>query len=107
MRKTYEDGFTAVAGLDLEMPDGAFFGLLGPNGAGKTTLIGSVRNIVRPSAGSLSVFGHDYRSRQAPRLLGPAAQETNADRFLSIRQIVAATLTAWSAAMFATGRLKP
>ncbi|WP_416223363.1 ATP-binding cassette domain-containing protein [Streptomyces hygroscopicus] len=42
LRKTYEDGFTAVAGLDLEIPDGAFFGLLGPNGAGKTTLIGSV-----------------------------------------------------------------
>ncbi|WP_028804447.1 hypothetical protein [Streptomyces sp. 142MFCol3.1] len=33
LRKTYEDGFTAVAGLDLEIPDGAFFGLLGPNGA--------------------------------------------------------------------------
>ena len=44
LRKTYEDGFTAVAGLDLEIPDGAFFGLLGPNGTGKTTLIGSVCN---------------------------------------------------------------
>ncbi|MER6036121.1 ABC transporter ATP-binding protein [Streptomyces sp. NPDC001835] len=72
----------------LEIPDGAVFGLLGPNGAGKTTLIGSVCNIVRPSAGSLSVFGHDYRSRQVPRLLGLAAQEINADRFLSIRQIL-------------------
>ena len=30
LTKTYGDGFTAVAGLDLEVPDGAFFGLLGP-----------------------------------------------------------------------------
>ncbi len=45
-------------------------------------------NIVRPSAGSLSVFGHDHRSREARRLLGLAAQEINVDRFLSIRQIL-------------------
>lgn len=88
LRKTYEDGFTAVAGLDLEIPDGAFFGLLGPNGTGKSTLTGSVCNIVRPTAGTLSVFGHDHRSRQARRLLGLAAQEINVDRFLSIRQIL-------------------
>ncbi|WP_221221631.1 ATP-binding cassette domain-containing protein [Streptomyces sp. PanSC9] len=45
-------------------------------------------DIVRPSAGGVSVFGHDHRSRQARRLLGPAAQEINVDRFLSIRQIL-------------------
>ena len=88
LRKTYEDGFTAVVGLDLEIPDGAVFGLLGPNGAGKSTLIGSVCNTVRPTAGTLSVFGHDHRSRQARRLVGLAAQEINVDRFLSIRQIL-------------------
>ncbi|MGW0210009.1 ABC transporter ATP-binding protein [Streptomyces sp. NPDC003233] len=88
LSKTYEDGFTAVAGLDLEIPDGAFFGLLGPNGAGRTTLIGSVCNVVRPTAGTISVFGHDHCSRQARRLLGLAAQEINVDRFLSIRQFL-------------------
>ncbi|WP_330309613.1 MULTISPECIES: ABC transporter ATP-binding protein [unclassified Streptomyces] len=88
LSKTYKDGHTAVAGLDLEIPDGAFFGLLGPNGAGKTTLIGSVCNIVRPTTGTLAVFGHDHRSREARRLLGLAEQEINVDRFLSIRQIL-------------------
>ncbi|MER7182847.1 ABC transporter ATP-binding protein [Streptomyces hyaluromycini] len=88
LSKTYEDGFTAVAGLDLEIPDGAFFGLLGPNGAGKTTLIGSVCNIVRPTTGTLTVFGHDHRTREARRLLGLAEQEINVDRFLSIRQML-------------------
>jgi ABC-2 type transport system ATP-binding protein len=77
-----------VSDLDLELEDGAFFGLLGPNGAGKTTLIGSVCNIVRPTAGQLSVFGHDHRTREARRLIGLAEQEINVDRFLSIRQLL-------------------
>ena len=88
LSKTYADGFTAVSGLNLEVPDGAFFGLLGPNGAGKTTLIGSVCNIVRPTSGTLQVFGHDHRTREARRLIGLAEQEINVDRFLSIRQML-------------------
>ena len=88
LRKVYRDGFTAVADLDLELAAGAFFGLLGPNGAGKTTLIGSVCNIVRPTAGAITVFGHDHRSRQARRSIGLAEQEINVDRFLSVRQLL-------------------
>lgn len=88
LRKVYRGGFTAVSNLDLELPDGSFFGLLGPNGAGKTTLIGSVCNIVRPTAGELTVFGHDHRAREARRLIGLAEQEINVDRFLSIRQLL-------------------
>ena len=60
LTKTYADGFTAVAGLDLEIAPGRFFGLLGPNGAGKTTLIGSVCNLVRLARGSV----HARASRQ-------------------------------------------
>jgi ABC-2 type transport system ATP-binding protein len=88
LTKTYSDGFTALRELDIDIPDGAFFGLLGPNGAGKTTLIGSVCNIVRPTTGTLRVFGHDYRTREARRLIGLAEQEINLDRFLSIRQML-------------------
>ena len=51
--------FTAVDGIDLEVPRGELFGLLGPNGAGKTTLIGIATSLVNKSAGSLSIFGHD------------------------------------------------
>jgi ABC-2 type transport system ATP-binding protein len=88
LRKTYRGGFTAVPDLSLDIPDGAFFGLLGPNGAGKTTLIGSVCNLVRPTAGTLTIFGHDYRSREARRLIGLAEQDINIDRFLTIRQML-------------------
>jgi ABC-2 type transport system ATP-binding protein len=88
LRKVYRGGLTAVSDLDLELADGAFFGLLGPNGAGKTTLIGSVCNIVAPTSGELTVFGHDYRTREARRLIGLAEQEINVDRFLSVRQLL-------------------
>jgi ABC-2 type transport system ATP-binding protein len=88
LRKVYPGGVTAVSNLDLELADGAFFGLLGPNGAGKTTLIGSVSNVIRPTAGELTIFGHDYRSREARRLIGLAEQDINVDRFLSVRQLL-------------------
>ncbi len=88
LTKGYDDGVIAVDGLDLEIPDGAFFGLLGPNGAGKTTIIGSVCTIVRPTAGELRVFGHDHRTREARRLIGLAEQDINVDRFLSIKQML-------------------
>jgi ABC-2 type transport system ATP-binding protein len=88
LRKVYRGGLTAVSDLDLELRDGAFFGLLGPNGAGKTTLIGSVCNIVAPTAGELTIFGHDHRTRAARHLIGLAEQEINVDRFLSVRQLL-------------------
>jgi ABC-2 type transport system ATP-binding protein len=47
----------AVAGLDLEVPDGGVFGFLGPNGAGKTTTIRCLLGLVRPTAGGLSMLG--------------------------------------------------
>ncbi|HUS91812.1 MAG TPA: ATP-binding cassette domain-containing protein, partial [Phycisphaerae bacterium] len=60
LSKTYEDGTAALAGLDLEVPAGEFFGLLGPNGAGKTTLINAVCNLIRTSSGEIRVFGHEH-----------------------------------------------
>jgi ABC-2 type transport system ATP-binding protein len=49
----------AVDRLDLEVYEGETFGLLGPNGAGKTTAIRLLNCIVKPSAGSATVSGHD------------------------------------------------
>jgi len=42
---------TALAGVDLEVPEGMVFGLLGPNGAGKTTLVRILATLLRPDAG--------------------------------------------------------
>ena len=47
----------ALGGVDLEIPTGSLFVLLGPNGAGKTTLMRCITGLVRPTRGSISVFG--------------------------------------------------
>jgi ABC-2 type transport system ATP-binding protein len=49
----------ALRGLDLAIPRGALFVLLGPNGAGKTTLMRCITGLVRPTGGSISVFGSE------------------------------------------------
>ena len=50
---------TAVDGLSFSVPPGQLFGLLGSNGAGKTTTIRALVGLTRPSAGRVSVNGHD------------------------------------------------
>ena len=39
LTKVYNNNFTAVNSLNLEIPDKTIFGMLGPNGAGKTTTL--------------------------------------------------------------------
>jgi ABC-2 type transport system ATP-binding protein len=50
---------TALAGLDLDVAPGEFFGILGPNGAGKTTLIKILTTLLLPTAGTARIFGFD------------------------------------------------
>ena len=66
------DNKLAVAGVDLAVPAGSFFGLLGPNGAGKTTSLSMAVGLLRPTAGQAFVLGHDVWADpvQAKRLLG-------------------------------------
>lgn len=52
---------TAVDGINFEVHQGEVFGFLGPNGAGKTTTIAMLLGLVRPTAGSAEVLGHDIR----------------------------------------------
>src|ERR1700761_3886761 len=51
----------ALAGVDLDVPEGAIYALVGANGAGKTTLIKVLMNIFQPSSGSANVLGVDSR----------------------------------------------
>ena len=58
MWKRYDEKI-AVAGIDLDVPRGCFFGLVGPNGAGKTTMIRMLTGLLRPDAGQVWVEGID------------------------------------------------
>ena len=83
LTKTYKGGTTALAGVDLAIQPGEIFALLGPNGAGKTTLIGAVCGLVRPSGGTIHVFGEDLQRhwRRLRRRIGLVPQELAVDMF--------------------------
>jgi ABC-2 type transport system ATP-binding protein len=51
--------FTAVDGVSLEVPAGEIHGFLGPNGAGKTTTMRMIAGLLEPTAGRVTVNGHD------------------------------------------------
>jgi ABC-2 type transport system ATP-binding protein len=50
-------GFTAVNGINLEVPKGELFGFLGPNGAGKTTTLRIIAGILKATSGSVEIGG--------------------------------------------------
>src|SRR4026208_190144 len=51
--------FTAVAGINLDMPSGEFFSLLGPSGCGKTPALRMIAGFERPSEGQILLDGAD------------------------------------------------
>lgn len=64
--------FTAVDGLELEVPRGELFGFLGPNGAGKTTTLRMIAGILQPTSGGIEIGGEDAlrHPARAKRRLG-------------------------------------
>ncbi len=54
---------TALAGVDLRVPEGAVYVLIGANGAGKSTAMKVLLNLERPDAGRVDVFGLDTASQ--------------------------------------------
>jgi ABC-2 type transport system ATP-binding protein len=86
LTKTYASGFEALKRTNLEIRRGEIFGLLGPNGAGKTTLINIVCGIVNPTAGTITVDGHDILKapRAARALVGLVPQELSTDAFETV-----------------------
>src|SRR3954470_17213205 len=68
LRRVYEvkpKPVVALAGVDLEVAPGEFFGLLGPNGAGKTTLIKIMTTLLLPTSGNARIFGFDVETETA------------------------------------------
>src|SRR3989475_532263 len=78
----------ALAGVDLEVPEGMVFGLLGPNGAGKTTLIRILATLLEPDAGRAELLGHDVvaESSSVRELLALTGQFAAVDELLTGRE---------------------
>jgi ABC-2 type transport system ATP-binding protein len=93
LSKIYASGFRALNDINLDIQRGEIFALLGPNGAGKTTLIGIVCGIVNPSAGTVTVDGHDIISgyRRTRSLIGLVPQELTTDAFETVWNTVSFT----------------
>jgi ABC-2 type transport system ATP-binding protein len=90
LTKTYKGGTSALSSVDLEIREGEILALLGPNGAGKTTLISIICGIVRPSAGRVTVGGHDTVTdwRAARALIGLVPQEVALEAFETVTAVV-------------------
>ncbi|MGB1580570.1 MAG: ABC transporter ATP-binding protein [Nevskiales bacterium] len=86
LTKTYAGGFTALKNVSLDIQRGEIFALLGPNGAGKTTLISVICGLANPSAGAVTVDGHDIISdfRAARSQIGLVPQEMTGDAFETV-----------------------
>lgn len=83
LTKVYNNGFTALKGIDLDVAQGDFFALLGPNGAGKSTTIGILSSLINKTSGMIKVFGYDYDIDlfNLKRHLGVVPQEFNFNQF--------------------------
>ena len=90
LQKTYANGVSALKWVDLNVPEGEFFGLLGPNGAGKTTIIGIVTGLVNKTGGTVEIFGHDLDTETslAKASIGVVPQEFNFSIFEKVQNIV-------------------
>ncbi|CAL9444831.1 Vitamin B12 import ATP-binding protein BtuD [Nocardiopsis dassonvillei] len=80
--------FTAVAGLDLEVPQGVVLGLLGPNGAGKSTTMKMLTAQSMADEGEIRILGHEIpaESKWARARMGVVPQHDNLDEELTVEQ---------------------
>ena len=89
LNKAYGD-VSALAGLDLDVPEACFYGLLGPNGAGKTTALRILATLLAPDSGQVQIDGVDALKdpRSVRRRLGYVAQEVAIDKILTGRELL-------------------
>ncbi len=91
LSKTYDNGFSALKNVNLEIHRGEILALLGPNGAGKTTLISTITGIVSSTSGTVLVDGYDNvtQYREARSRVGLVPQELTIGAFESVYATVA------------------
>ena len=78
--------FTAVDDISFNIAKGEVFAFLGPNGAGKTTTVEILECLKSPTAGTVSVLGHDIRrdERKIKEKVGVMPQSFSAFEYLTV-----------------------
>lgn len=86
--KQYRNGTKANRGIDLEVQRGELVSILGPNGAGKTTFLRQITTELRPTSGSVEVFGVDAvaEPQRAKRAMGITPQEAGVFETLKVTE---------------------
>src|SRR5258707_760634 len=86
--KRYKDGTEANRGIDLDVQPGELISILGPNGAGKTTFLRQVTTELRPTSGSVEIFGVDAvtEPQRAKRMMGITPHEAGLFDSLTVRE---------------------
>src|SRR5919109_1311729 len=89
LQRSFGD-LVAVAGVDLEVSRGEIYAFLGPNGAGKTTTVRMLTTLLRPTAGSARVAGHDVVDDPAAvrRAIGVALQGAAPAPLMTGRELI-------------------
>jgi ABC-2 type transport system ATP-binding protein len=93
LEKVYTTGghrTVALAGVDLSVPSGLIYGLIGRNGAGKTTFIRITSTQLMPTAGRVTVLGHDAIAdpREVRARIAVIPQESRPLYFLNVDQLI-------------------
>jgi zinc transport system ATP-binding protein len=88
----YEPGSPVLSDVDLEIPSGQLVAVAGPNGGGKTTLVRIVLGLMRPTAGTASLFGEPAHAFSRRSTLGYLAQRAQLmiDAPATVREVVSA-----------------
>src|SRR5260370_26797850 len=88
LSKRYRDGTEANRGIDLNVRRGELISILGPNGAGKTTFLRQISTELRPTSGSIEIFGRDAiaRPQGVKRMMGITPQDAGVFESLTVRE---------------------
>ena len=90
LKKTFENGFEAIKGIDLNVKKGDFFALLGVNGAGKSTIISLICNLIPKTSGKIIINDYDLdrQTKSAKMSLGVVPQEFNLPVFETCEEVL-------------------
>ncbi|RLQ96155.1 ABC transporter ATP-binding protein [Falsibacillus albus] len=92
VKKTFKDGYTAIKGIDLEIPKGELVALIGPSGCGKTTTMKMINKLLIPTSGDIYINGDNISDKdpvELRRSIGYVIQQIGLMPHMTIEENVA------------------